>query len=135
MGHAAQPGRRESGPRCRCTHTDPRAQIAEKVKLFFFEYARNRHKMTTLTPSYHAVRPPAAVSRYLSSPSVPRRSRIAPTTTVSRAQLASAHALTPAAGFDLRSFLYPSRFPFQFRQIDQLAAKVSGRRCSSSCPR
>ncbi|KAL7006862.1 glutamine-dependent NAD(+) synthetase [Cystobasidiomycetes sp. EMM_F5] len=29
--------------------------IAEKVKLFFFEYARNRHKMTTLTPSYHAV--------------------------------------------------------------------------------
>lgn len=32
-----------------------RAQVAEKVKLFFFEYARNRHKMTTLTPSYHAV--------------------------------------------------------------------------------
>ena len=31
------------------------AQIAEKVKLFFFEHARNRHKMTTLTPSYHAV--------------------------------------------------------------------------------
>ena len=31
-------------------------QIAEKVKLFYFENARNRHKMTTLTPSYHAVR-------------------------------------------------------------------------------
>jgi NAD+ synthase (glutamine-hydrolysing) len=31
------------------------AQIATKVKLFYFEYARNRHKMTTLTPSYHAV--------------------------------------------------------------------------------
>lgn len=31
-------------------------QIAGKVKLFFFEYARNRHKMTTITPSYHAVR-------------------------------------------------------------------------------
>ena len=30
-------------------------QIADKVKLFFFEHARNRHKMTTLTPSYHAV--------------------------------------------------------------------------------
>ncbi|KAL5633160.1 hypothetical protein ACGC1H_003600 [Rhizoctonia solani] len=29
-------------------------QIADKVKLFFFEHARNRHKMTTLTPSYHA---------------------------------------------------------------------------------
>ena len=33
-------------------------QIAEKVKLFYFEYARNRHKMTTITPSYHAVRRP-----------------------------------------------------------------------------
>ena len=30
-------------------------QVAEKVKKFFFEYARNRHKMTTLTPAYHAV--------------------------------------------------------------------------------
>ncbi|MCO5579262.1 hypothetical protein L7F22_033116 [Adiantum nelumboides] len=30
-------------------------EIAEKVKRFFFEYARNRHKMTTLTPSYHAI--------------------------------------------------------------------------------
>lgn len=30
-------------------------KIAEKVKHFFFEYARNRHKMTTLTPAYHAV--------------------------------------------------------------------------------
>lgn len=28
--------------------------IADKVKKFFFEYSRNRHKMTTLTPSYHA---------------------------------------------------------------------------------
>lgn len=33
-----------------------RMQIAEKVKRFYFEYARNRHKMTTITPSYHAVR-------------------------------------------------------------------------------
>ena len=29
-------------------------QIAEKVKRFFFYYSINRHKMTTLTPSYHA---------------------------------------------------------------------------------
>lgn len=35
---------------------EERTQIADKVKLFFFEHARNRHKMTTLTPSYHAVR-------------------------------------------------------------------------------
>jgi len=30
------------------------AEIAEKVKRFFFFYSCNRHKMTTLTPSYHA---------------------------------------------------------------------------------
>ncbi|CAI2187029.1 16585_t:CDS:10 [Funneliformis geosporum] len=29
-------------------------QVAEKVKKFFFYYSINRHKMTTLTPSYHA---------------------------------------------------------------------------------
>ena len=30
------------------------AEIAEKVKKFFRFYAINRHKLTTLTPSYHA---------------------------------------------------------------------------------
>jgi NAD+ synthase (glutamine-hydrolysing) len=29
-------------------------QVADKVKLFFRHYSINRHKMTTLTPSYHA---------------------------------------------------------------------------------
>jgi NAD+ synthase (glutamine-hydrolysing) len=29
-------------------------QIAEKVKRFFYYYSLNRHKLTTLTPSYHA---------------------------------------------------------------------------------
>jgi NAD+ synthase (glutamine-hydrolysing) len=62
-------------------------QIADKVKLFFFEYARNRHKMTTLTPSYHA------------------------------------EAYSPDDNrFDQRPFLYPSRFPYQFRAIDAKAA-------------
>ena len=28
--------------------------VAEKVKRFFFYYSVNRHKMTTMTPSYHA---------------------------------------------------------------------------------
>ncbi|XP_029438309.1 glutamine-dependent NAD(+) synthetase isoform X2 [Rhinatrema bivittatum] len=32
----------------------PPAQVAEKVKHFFSSYAVNRHKMTSLTPSYHA---------------------------------------------------------------------------------
>lgn len=30
------------------------ADIAEKVKKFFRYYSINRHKLTTLTPSYHA---------------------------------------------------------------------------------
>ena len=30
-------------------------------------------------------------------------------------------------GFDLRPFLYPSRFPFQFRKIDEVAAKLPDR--------
>jgi len=29
-------------------------EIADKVKRFFYYYSANRHKMTTLTPSYHA---------------------------------------------------------------------------------
>ncbi|ORY63664.1 glutamine-dependent NAD synthetase with GAT domain-containing protein [Leucosporidium creatinivorum] len=67
-------------------------EIAEKVKLFFFEYARNRHKMTTLTPSYHA------------------------------------EAYSPDDNrFDLRPFLYPSRFPWQFRKIDAMAAALPDR--------
>ncbi|EJD07304.1 glutamine-dependent NAD synthetase with GAT domain-containing protein [Fomitiporia mediterranea MF3/22] len=67
-------------------------QIADKVKLFFFEYARNRHKMTTLTPAYHA-------ESY--SPDDNR--------------------------FDLRPFLYPSRFPFQFKKIDETAKRLPDR--------
>jgi len=67
-------------------------QIAEKVKLFYFEYARNRHKMTTLTPSYHA------------------------------------EAYSPDDNrFDMRPFLYPSRFPWQFRKIDDVAALLPDR--------
>ncbi|PLW51740.1 hypothetical protein PCASD_00524 [Puccinia coronata f. sp. avenae] len=61
-------------------------EIAGKVKHFFFEYAKNRHKMTTLTPSYHA-------ETY--SPDDNR--------------------------FDLRPFLYPVKFDWQFRKIDQEA--------------
>lgn len=32
----------------------PNAEIAKKVKRFFYFYGVNRHKMTTLTPAYHA---------------------------------------------------------------------------------
>jgi NAD+ synthase (glutamine-hydrolysing) len=34
-------------------HLTP-AAVAEKVKRFFTYYAMNRHKMCTITPSYHA---------------------------------------------------------------------------------
>lgn len=34
-------------------HLSP-SLVSEKVKRFFYFYSLNRHKMTTLTPSYHA---------------------------------------------------------------------------------
>ena len=64
------------------TELSPRV-IADKVKRFFVYYSINRHKMTTLTPSYHA-------EQY--SPDDNR--------------------------FDLRPFLYPTRWGRQFQAID-----------------
>ena len=69
-------------------HLPPR-EVAEKVKRFFRYYAINRHKMTTLTPSYHA-------ESY--SPDDNR--------------------------FDLRQFLYNTRWTWQFRQIDACVKKL-----------
>ncbi|KAB0401092.1 hypothetical protein E2I00_019559, partial [Balaenoptera physalus] len=57
--------------------------VADKVKRFFSKYSMNRHKMTTLTPAYHA-------ESY--SPDDNR--------------------------FDLRPFLYNTRWPWQFRCIE-----------------
>ena len=69
-------------------HLPPR-EVAEKVKHFFRCYAINRHKMTTLTPSYHA-------ESY--SPDDNR--------------------------FDLRQFLYNTRWTWQFRVIDARVNKL-----------
>ncbi len=69
-------------------HLPPR-QVAEKVKRFFRYYSINRHKMTTLTPSYHA-------ESY--SPDDNR--------------------------FDLRQFLYNTRWIWQFRHIDAQVKKL-----------
>ena len=69
-------------------HLPPR-EVAEKVKRFFRYYAINRHKMTTLTPSYHA-------ESY--SPDDNR--------------------------FDLRQFLYNTRWTWQFRHIDACVRKL-----------
>ncbi|XP_037344390.2 glutamine-dependent NAD(+) synthetase [Pungitius pungitius] len=60
------------------------AEVAQKVKHFFRMYSMNRHKMTTVTPSYHA-------ESY--SPDDNR--------------------------FDLRPFLYNTRWAWQFRSIDE----------------
>ncbi|KAL0542350.1 hypothetical protein IC582_022455 [Cucumis melo] len=67
------------------------SEVAEKVKHFFKYYSINRHKMTVLTPSYHA-------ESY--SPEDNR--------------------------FDLRQFLYNSRWPYQFRKIDKLVEELDG---------
>ena len=56
---AAPGGARRSCPsRCGVAFLLPsaltHAQVAAKVKFFFRMYSVNRHKMTTMTPSYHA---------------------------------------------------------------------------------
>lgn len=63
--------------------------IAEKVKRFFYYYSVNRHKMTTLTPSYHA-------ENY--SPDDNR--------------------------FDLRPFLYQTKWTRQFNTIDSITKNL-----------
>src|SRR5258706_5808503 len=143
----------------------PLPKIAEKVKLFFFEYARNRHKMTTLTPSYHAVSAslgPHSCYGLLSARSgwptliqgavllTPNCNPICPFLTLNgdfgrnrTAQMTIVRASfdRPATrgdgnltlfgahttGFDLRPFLYPARFPFQFNKIDSVAQKLPDR--------
>lgn len=67
-----------------------KSEVADKVKGFFRYYAINRHKMTTLTPSYHA-------ENY--SPEDNR--------------------------FDLRPFLYPASWVWQFRRIDDMVHDTS----------
>eukprot|EP00127_Corallochytrium_limacisporum_P003787 Clim_evm1s153 gene=Clim_evmTU1s153 len=60
------------------------AEVADKIKFWYRMYAINRHKMTTVTPAYHA-------ESY--SPDDNR--------------------------FDLRPFLYPASFRWQFSAIDE----------------
>lgn len=67
------------------------SEVAEKVKHFFKYYSINRHKMTVLTPSYHAESYSPEDNRY-----------------------------------DLRQFLYNSRWPYQFRKIDELVQETGG---------
>jgi NAD+ synthase (glutamine-hydrolysing) len=70
----------------------PATEVAVKVKRFFYYYSVNRHKMCTLTPSYHA-------EGY--SPDDNR--------------------------FDLRQFLYNTKWPRQFSVIDKLVEEREGK--------
>lgn len=54
------------------------------------------------------------------------RNHTVQTTTVRRTYLFFI-LLIMAPGFDLRPFLYPSRFPWQFRKIDEVAAALPDR--------
>lgn len=73
-------------------HLGP-ALIAEKVKRFFYYYSVNRHKMTTLTPSYHAENYSPDDNRY-----------------------------------DLRQFLYNTKWTRQFATIDALVNEQQRRK-------
>lgn len=64
------------------------SEVAAKVKRFFYYYSVNRHKMTTITPAYHA------------------------------------EAYSPDDNrFDLRQFLYNTKWTLQFATIDQMVAR------------
>ena len=94
------------------------------MKHFFKYYSINRHKMTTLTPAYHA-----EVSFLLLQ-----------TQTIHSLKLKiflvhqDKKAYTPFDlmqsyspednRFDLRQFLYNTRWPYQFHKIDQLVSEL-----------
>jgi NAD+ synthase (glutamine-hydrolysing) len=73
-------------------HLKPR-EVAEKVKRFFFFYSVNRHKMTVVTPSYHA----------------------------------EAYG-TDDNRFDLRQFLYDTKWELQFSEIDRIVVEYEQKR-------
>lgn len=63
-------------------------EVGTKVKHFFYHYSANRHKMTTITPAYHA------------------------------------EAYSPDDNrFDLRQFLYNTKWTRQFGKIDEIVAQ------------
>ena len=67
----------------------PPSEVAKKVKTFFRYYSINRHKLTVLTPSYHA----------------------------------EAYG-TDDNRFDLRQFLYDTRWQHQFARIDEVVGQL-----------
>lgn len=82
-------------------------EIATKVKRFFFYYSINRHKMTVLTPSLHCGGFGICVRLHRGLPSD---------------RFFTSESYSPDDNrFDLRPFLYPSAWKWQFDRIDQAA--------------
>lgn len=104
------------------------SEVAEKVKHFFKYYSINRHKMTVLTPSYHA-----EVGTF-DCTEINGKKRYQNVTTYTHIFLVlykftkiSLQSYSPEDNrFDLRQFLYNSRWPYQFRKIDKLVEELNG---------
>lgn len=96
------------------------AEVAEKVKYFFKYYSINRHKMTVLTPSYHAE--VLLLNRNLSDTCFE--------TVTSERKLIGVLLLQSYSPednrFDLRQFLYNSKWPYQFKKIDEIVDGLNG---------
>ena len=102
-------------------------EIAEKVKHFFFEYARNRHKMTTLTPSYHAVSQLSSKRVFVANTLLQESYSPDDNSELKDYVSPKSTLIKSLPGFDMRPFLYPSRFPWQFKKIDEVAAVLPDR--------
>ena len=89
-------------------------EIAAKVKKFFFFYSINRHKMTTITPSYHAEAYSPDDNRFDLRPflynGVPFPSSLNP-------------FFPPFSSFLLTHFFVVASWTWQFRNIDEEAKK------------
>ena len=86
------------------------------MKHFFKYYSINRHKMTVLTPSYHAEVLHKTGAFYHS---LGFKKLIFSSLCV--------QSYSPEDNrFDLRQFLYNSRWPYQFRKMDELVKELDG---------
>lgn len=84
--------------------------------------------MTTLTPAYHAVSLYTPSHILVETYEKQYRNHIVPTTIVRMPGFVPLRKLKfRTVGFDLRPFLYPSRFPWQFKKIDEVAAVLPDR--------
>ena len=102
--------------------------IGEKVKKFFFYYAINRHKMTTLTPSYHAENYSPDDNRCILPLSLSIYLYICIYVCIFSYILTSRILDSYDHRFDHRPFLYNSRWTRQFNNIDALVEGVEGKK-------